>query len=90
MGRGVVVLPGILRPAVGEVRRVDVEGDTVADALDDLCRQHPAVKPRLFDESGRWRPHVLCIHHDYPVTLSDPVAFADGDELMIMPAVSGG
>lgn len=85
-----VLLPGVLRPAVGEVRRVEVEGDTVADALDDLCRQHPAVQPRLFDDAGRWRPHVLCIHHDFPVAVADPVPFDDGDELVIMPAVSGG
>lgn len=90
MGKGIVVLPGVLQPAVGEVCRVEVQGDTVPDALADLCRQLPTVRPRLFDDAGRWRPHVLCIHHEAPVAVGQPVPFADGDELVIMPAVSGG
>ncbi|WP_370326923.1 MoaD/ThiS family protein [Euzebya sp.] len=91
MARGAVLLPSVLTPAIGGVRRVDVDGATIREALTDLCRQHPALMVHLFDSAGRWRRHVLCVHHDEPVgEAAMDAAFAEDDELVIMPAVSGG
>lgn len=85
-----VRLPRILEPAVGPVREVEVRGATVQEALADLCVQHPALEVRLFDEAGRLRRHVACVHNGRTTRLTDPEPLADGDELTILPAVSGG
>jgi sulfur-carrier protein len=85
-----VRLPGILEPAVGAVREVTVSGVTVQEALADLCAQHPTLQVRLFDEQGRLRRHVLCVHNGRVTRLAQPALLADGDELTILPAVSGG
>lgn len=62
----------------------------MAEAIDDLCRQHPLLRPRIFDERGRLRPHVLCLHNGEVTRLDDPIDLHDGDDLAVMPAVSGG
>lgn len=85
-----VRLPGVLRPAVGDVREVVVSGATVQEALEDLCGQHPTLRVRLFDEAGRLRPHVLCVHNGVATRLEAPRPLEDSDDLAIMPAVSGG
>lgn len=85
-----VRLPRILEPAVGAVREVTVSGVTVQQALADLCAQYPTLWVRLFDEQGRLRRHVLCVHNGRATRLAQPEPLADGDELTILPAVSGG
>lgn len=90
MATVVVRLPGVLAPAVGTVREVTVSGDTVQEALADLCTQHPTLSVRLFDESGSLRAHVLCVHNGRSTRLAEPETLADGDELAIVPSVAGG
>jgi sulfur-carrier protein len=83
-------LPGVLRPVVGDVREVEVRGATVREAVEDLCAQLPPLRPRIFDEAGRLRPHVLCVHLGEPTRLADDLPLADGDDLAIIPSVAGG
>lgn len=90
MPAATIRLPRVLDPAVGEVRDVRVEGATVQEALADLCAQHPTLTVRLFDESGRLRRHVVCVHNGRATRLHDAEPLHDGDELAIVPAVSGG
>ncbi len=90
MATTTVRLPRVLEPAVGAVREVTVSGATVQEALADLCAQHPTLTVRLFDEAGELRRHVLCIHNAQATRLTQPEPLADGDELAILPAVSGG
>lgn len=83
-------LPAVLEPAVGAVREVTVSGATVQEALADLCAQLPALRVRLFDEAGALRRNVVCVHNGRATRLRAPEPLADGDELSILPSVSGG
>lgn len=83
-------LPRVLEPIVGPVRQVTVSGDTVQEALADLCTQLPALTVRLFDEAGVLRRHVMCVHNGTAIRLTRPQPLADDDDLAILPAVSGG
>lgn len=83
-------LPAVLEPAVGAVREVAVSGLTVQEAMAHLCEQLPALRVRLFDEAGRLRRHVVCVHNGRATRLTEPEPLADGDELSILPSVSGG
>ncbi len=87
-----VALPSLLAGIVDGARTLKVEADTLAGALDELVRQYPALKVHLFDESGAFRPHVLCFHNEQSTrwlgSLDRPLAA--GDVITIMQAVSGG
>lgn len=83
-------LPAVLEPAVGAAREVFVSGGTVQEALADLCAQFPGLRVRLFDEAGRLRRHVVCVHNGRATRLAEPETLADGDQLSILPSVSGG
>ena len=54
-----VSVPGLLAEFTGGKRRVPIEADTVSGALAELLRCHPGLRPHLYDEAMRLRPHVL-------------------------------
>ena len=87
-----VALPSLLAGIVGGARTLAIEADTLAGAPDELVRQYPALKVHLFEESGGFRPHVLCFHNEESTrwlgSLDRPLAA--GDVITIMQAVSGG
>ena len=71
---------------------VRVEGGTAREAVDALILAHPSLRQFVLDDARRLRQHVNIyvnneLIHDRH-NLSDPVA--DGDQLHILPAVSGG
>jgi molybdopterin synthase sulfur carrier subunit len=91
MGGVVVSLPRLLEPAVGSVRKVEVEGSTVDQAIKALLSVHPTLAVHLFDEGGKLRPHVLCFVNGSQTRLEDRNdALADGAEITFLQAVSGG
>ena len=90
-----VRLPGALRDLVGAqaVVALDVPvGATVADVLDALGRELPAVERRIRDEGGALRRHVNVFVGAANVRdlamLATPVP--DDAEVHILPSVSGG
>lgn len=91
MGKAVVSLPRLLEPAVGPIRRVEVEGEDLGAAIEDLLRSHPTLRVHLFDETFEMRPHVLCFHNGVQTRLADrSTPVDDGDEITFLQAVSGG
>jgi molybdopterin converting factor small subunit len=73
---------------------VDIEtpGATLRDALDALCAVHPGIRDRILTEQGEVREHVnLFVGQTLARTaggLATPLA--DGAEISIIPAISGG
>jgi molybdopterin converting factor small subunit len=65
---------------------------TVVALLDAMATEHPALERRIRDEQGRARPHVnLFVDSDNVRDrggLTTPIRA--GEELSIIPAVSGG
>ncbi|HEV3512972.1 MAG TPA: ubiquitin-like small modifier protein 1 [Candidatus Sulfotelmatobacter sp.] len=65
---------------------------TVADALTALWTLYPGVRDRIVTEQGQIRQHINLFvgneHIRYTGGLATPLA--DGSELSIVPAVSGG
>ena len=88
-------LPSALRPYAGGEAAVGIELETAGDVaavLDRLAASHPALGRRLRDEQGRLRPHVnVFVGSDNIKDLHQlATAVADGAEVIIRPAVSGG
>ena len=65
---------------------------TVAAILDAMASQHQALERRIRDEQGRARPHVNLFVDSDNVRDREGLATAiqAGEELSIIPAVSGG
>ena len=65
---------------------------TVSTVLDALAAQHPALERRIRDEQGQTRLHVnLFVESDNVRDRDGPATpIREGEELSIIPAVSGG
>jgi sulfur-carrier protein len=64
----------------------------IGTLLDHLAVAYPALERRLRDEQGRLRPHVNVFVGTDNIRDLDQLAtpLADGSEVVILPAVSGG
>jgi molybdopterin synthase sulfur carrier subunit len=71
-------------------RRIEVtDGDTAGEALDALLDGRPALRERVLDGEGTLQEHVTVLRNGE--TLGDLSASVEaGDELALMPPVSGG
>ncbi|HEX6339329.1 MAG TPA: ubiquitin-like small modifier protein 1 [Jiangellaceae bacterium] len=90
-----VRLPGALRDLAGGARALDVEvagRPTVRTLLDTVGTGWPAIERRIRDETGVLRPHVNVFVGDANVRDlgGQDAAISDGDEVHVIPAVSGG
>lgn len=94
-----VRIPTQLRDLVGGAAVVEVsvggrsDGTaTVATVLDGLATRHPALERRIRDEQGRTRAHVnVFVGSDNIRDRDGPATpIIAGQELSIIPAVSGG
>ena len=84
-----VLIPSQLHAYSSGVSRVEAAGATVAEALDDLDRRFPGIRFRVIDEQDRIRPHMR-LFVGKTAARDIRVALADGDELLIFGALSGG
>ena len=85
-------IPTPLRGMTANKEEVDLEGATLATALDDLDRRHPGMKDRLLNEKGKLRPYINIFLNDEDVRFLDGLdtALKAGDKLAIVPAIAGG
>ncbi|HLT61561.1 MAG TPA: MoaD family protein [Microlunatus sp.] len=86
-----VRIPTILRTYTGGEKLVQGNGDTVERVIDDLESRHPGLKERLVDADGL-RRFVNVYVNDEDVRFSGGLGapVADGDVIVVLPAVAGG
>lgn len=87
-----VRLPGALSRWTEGKKAVEVQSASIADAIQALCREYPAVGERVLDETGRPRRFVNVYLNGEDVRLlgGQDTPLSDGDEVIIAPAVAGG
>jgi sulfur-carrier protein len=87
-------VPGPLREFSGGRSEVALPTSpgTLKEALEELAREYPGVARRVLDEQGEIRPHVNLFVGGEPVRFAGGLEtpLADGCEIAILPAVSGG
>jgi sulfur-carrier protein len=84
-----VLVPSQLHAYTGGMSRVEASGSSVEAVFDDLDRRFPGLKFRVIDEQARIRPHMrVFIGRLAARDVTAPLA--DGDELLIFGALSGG
>src|SRR6202049_2267250 len=87
-----IQIPTPLRRFTGEAGDVEVQGGTVDEALGDLTRRYPGLKPHLYTAEGALRSFVNVFLNDDDVRHLDRGAtkVGPGDTLTIIPSIAGG
>lgn len=87
-----VHIPAVLRPNVGGVKTLDVEGDSIRSVVTALVERHPSLGGQLLTESGDLNRFVNVYVNGQDVRylsgLDTPVAASD--EVRLLPAMAGG
>ncbi len=86
-----VRIPTILRSYTGGAKAVDGEGATLAEVIHDVESGHPGIQDRLI-EGTDLRRFINVYVNDEDVRFLDGLdtAVADGDVVVVLPAVAGG
>jgi molybdopterin synthase sulfur carrier subunit len=70
---------------------VSVQGKTIGECLEDLIRQFPGARKKLFDEKGKLYTHVAIFLNGRLMTGNDLTApVKETDALSMMPQIGGG
>ncbi len=88
-----VQLPGPLRPYASGLASVALpDVTTVGEAIDLLGARYPGILHRLMNEQRQVREHVNIFVGEESIRATGGLAtpLHDGDEMVIIPAISGG
>ncbi len=87
-----IKIPTPLRYYTDQQAEVAVQAGTVAEAMQALVAQYPALKPHLYNGDGQLRPFVNLFLNRKNIRdlqgLETPLD--EKDELMIIPSIAGG
>jgi molybdopterin converting factor small subunit len=87
-----IFIPGPLREYCGGASRLTSSAGSVRAALEELARLHPALYSNVCDETGAVRRHINVFINDLHMRDREgfDTALVAGDEVIILPSVSGG
>ena len=87
-----VKIPPVLRPRTGGEAEVAADGATVGEVLESLAGEHPETRDQLFGADGSLNRYVNVYLNDEDVRVLDGLetTVADGDTVVILPAMAGG
>jgi molybdopterin converting factor small subunit len=86
-----VRIPTILRTFTGGAKAVRGDGGTLIQVIDDIDARHPGLKERLVAEQGLRRfVNVYVNDEDVRFAGGLQAPTADGDVVVVLPAVAGG
>jgi molybdopterin converting factor small subunit len=87
-----IKIPPVLRASVGGEKEVGASGGNVGEVLRDLASAHPATESQLFAADGELNRYVNVYLNDEDVRVLQGLetTVADGDTLVILPAMAGG
>ena len=87
-----VHIPAVLRPNVGGVKTLDIDGASIRGVVVALVERHPALKGQLLTDDGDLNRFVNVYVNGqdvrYLAGLDTPVAASD--EVRLLPAMAGG
>ena len=84
-------IPSYMQSLTDNRRVVEINGSTVGDCLNNLVKQSPDIKKRLFSKNGNLFENIaISVNGEsaYPEQLAKTVK--DGDELNILFIIGGG
>lgn len=86
-----VRLPAVLRPLAGGAATIDVGAPTLGALREAIRERYPALAERLYDGDGHIREFVsVFVEGEDARGLGDDAPLAEGSEIVLLPAISGG
>jgi len=87
-----VFIPAVLRPAVGGVKSLALDGATVGELVNALIGLHPGLGGQLLTPDGELNRFVNVYVNGQDVRYLDGLATPVGerDEVRLLPAMAGG
>jgi adenylyltransferase/sulfurtransferase len=88
-----IFIPTPLRAYAGGLDTVDVQADTISEALNGLTQNHPELRKHLFTGEGRLRSFVNLYLNDEDVRYlpaKEATTVTSADTLTIIPSIAGG
>ena len=88
----IVRIPTPLQKLTQNQTEVKVEGSSIRELIENLERDFPGIKARLYDEEGILRRfiNIYVNEEDIRFLKQDATPLKDGDEVSIIPAIAGG
>ncbi len=85
-----VLLPAPMRQIVGGSDSVEVQADTVGEALAAVCDRFEPLRERLLKPNGRPKRAITVFVNDAQPPAKPDTPVADGDRLTVLQPVGGG
>ncbi|MEE9165343.1 MAG: ubiquitin-like small modifier protein 1 [Nitrospinota bacterium] len=87
-----VRIPSPLLKLTNNKGEVSAEGNNVKEIFDDLEKNYPGIKERVYDEEGQLRRFINIYINEEDIRFVDGESSSvkDGDEMSIIPAIAGG
>jgi molybdopterin converting factor small subunit len=87
-----IKIPTPLRPYAGGQSKIQVQGNTVAEILDQLVEDYPDIRQHIMNGNGELRPFVnLFLNGENVKDLQGAeTPLGKDDRLMLIPSIAGG
>lgn len=87
-----VIIPTPLRQYVGKQESVQIEANTVGEALAGLTTQYSDLRRHLYNDEGRIRSFVNVYLNDEDIRYlrKEQTPVSENDVLSIVPSIAGG
>lgn len=85
-------IPAPLRTYANGQREVAVHGTTVAEVMNDLITQYPALRPHLLNGENELRPFVNFFANEENIRDLNGMetTIQENDQLLLIPSIAGG
>jgi sulfur-carrier protein len=85
-------IPNVLAALADGQRNMEAQGGTLGEAVADVAARYPKLAPRLRDDHGNPYKFVVFYVNDEDSRFHGgfEAKLEDGDEVTIVPAISGG
>ena len=87
-----VRIPTPLRKFTEGMAEVQAEGSNISEIIEDLERNFPGIKEKLYDDRGALRKFLNIYLNDEDIRFMDNLntEVRDGDMISLVPAIAGG
>lgn len=87
-----VRIPTPLQKLTKDQGEVEVSASNIKELVEALEKNHPGIKDRICDESGKIRRFVNLYLNEEDIRFlkQEDTELKDGDEISIVPAIAGG
>lgn len=87
-----VRIPTPLQKLTGNQTEIECAGENIRDLIENLEKNYPGIKARLYDESGKVRRFINLFVNEKDIRFlqGDKTPLKAGDEVSIIPAIAGG